>query len=162
LTEDGAKNTSQAINLGALFCQVGRPADALAAVAVVGSVSEYGGMQVEIVKLDAFVQLNDTQQIKKSLEYMQGHRADAPAEYIRALILTNQVDLAAQSLIAWVKDPKTRDMALGQVQDFAPHPLPAREQEYETQWRALINREDVQTAVRKVGRVESYRLEFIG
>jgi beta-barrel assembly-enhancing protease len=162
LTEDGAKNASQAINLGELFCEVGRPADALVAVSTAGPVSEYGGMQVESVKLDAFVQLNDTQQIKRSLEFMQAHRADAPGEYVRALILTNQVDLAAQSLIAWVKDPKTRGMALGHVQEFAPHPLPAREQDYQALWRALIDREDVQEAIRKVGRVESYRLELIG
>jgi beta-barrel assembly-enhancing protease len=118
-------------------------------------------MQVESVRLEAAVQLKDTAQIDTSLAFLKAHRADAPREYLRALILTGQADLAAQNLIERLLDPVARQDALERVQNFAPTPHASRaEQEFDAQWRALIARPDVQAAIRKIGRIESYALEL--
>jgi hypothetical protein len=160
LTEEGAKNVSQAINLGFLFCRLNRPNDALAAIVEVGPVSSLGGVEVEIVRLEAAVQLKDVSQVDKSMRFLQAHRADAPADFERALVLTGQWDLAAQDLIGQLLDPAKRQDALKTVQDYAPIPEPAWEQEFDQKWRTLIARNDVQAAIAKVGRADTYRLDL--
>ena len=159
LTENGGRNVSQAIDLGDLYCRVHRPNDALAAVAEVGSLSPFGAMLREGVRLEAAVQLNDAAQIEKSLAYMQAHRVDEPGTLEREWVLTSHTDLAAQSLIGRLLDPAQRGDALRSVQIYGPIPELEWETRFDAQWRELIARPDVQAAINKVGRIESFRLE---
>jgi tetratricopeptide (TPR) repeat protein len=161
LTEEGAKNISQAIDLGDLFCRLSRPRDALGAIADMGPLSPYGAMAIENVRHKAAFQLNDALQVAKSQEFLKMHRADAPMYYELALVRTGQMDLAAQSLIARLRDPVQRQDALKSVQDFPPAPSESVEQDDDVTWKPLIARSDVQAAIRQVGRSESYRLELV-
>jgi hypothetical protein len=161
LKEYGGQNVIQSVNLAALLCRLGRPAEALAAVAPITNATEFGDVLLSSVKLDAEVQLEDAERVGELLEILRTLRAYRPMEYIRALILTNQMDLAAQSLIEYLMNPSTRGAALAHVQDFAPYARLAREREYDEQWQALTARSDVQATIKKIGRVESYRLELI-
>jgi tetratricopeptide (TPR) repeat protein len=151
---------SQLIDLGWLYSELGRPNDALTTVGdAEGHTSAYGTMQIESVRLDAAAQLGAAKQIESSLQYLRSHRADAPDAFQEALIGLNESDQAAQLLIARLLDPDQRQAALQGIQAYSPRPEPQRSMDLDARWRAIIARPKVQAAIRKVGRVESYRLE---
>jgi hypothetical protein len=160
LVEKFSGNVDQLVDLAYLYCSLGRPTEALSTIAsVVASTSPYGAMQIEAVRLDAAYQLGDLNQVARSLKYLRAHRADAPAAYEFALVDLNQLDSAAQEFIAELRDPLERQDSLLSVQTFAPTPMAPRDQELEARRRAVIARSDVQAAIQKVGRVETYKLE---
>jgi beta-barrel assembly-enhancing protease len=158
--EDGGKNVSQAINLGELYCHLSRPKEALAAIAHIGNVSDYGAAELEGVRLDAAVQLHDESQIQKSLAILQQHHAVSPHTAEIALLRTGNADVAAGLLIKRLLDSAGRQRALSEVQDFPPAPGASNAPTEEQLWRSLVARNDVQAAIAKVGRVESYRLDM--
>ncbi len=159
LRESGGRNVSQAIDLGEMYCRLKRPNDALAAIADLGSVSPFGAMLSESVRLEAALQLNDAAQVEKSLAFMQAHAADEPGTLQREWVMTGHMDVAAQDLIVRLLDPAQRGDMLRSVQIFGPIPELEVEAHFDAQWRELIARPDVQAAINKVGRVESFRLE---
>jgi beta-barrel assembly-enhancing protease len=161
LSEEGVKNVSQSINLGALLCRLNRPREALAAMAEVGPASEYGRAEIEIVRLKAALQLKDEPQAAKSLGLLQSLRATQPEKYELGLVLAGQMDEAAQSLIVRLRDPAKRQDAFELVQDFPPLPSAEFEQDNDELWRLLIARADVQSAINRVGRAGSYHLELV-
>jgi hypothetical protein len=109
LPEDKAGNVSQLINLANLYCKMGLPKQALAALGrMAAHPSPYGAMQMEQVRLDAAIQLEDAKEAARSLQYLREHRADDPAAYQYAATIANQLDLAAQILIARLLDPEQR------------------------------------------------------
>ncbi len=152
---------SQIINLAALYCALDRPKEALAAINLIGPsrTSAYGAMQVEAVRLQSAVQLADPDQIARSLAYLSAHRKDAPRAYLYALIVAKRLDQAAHFLIAELKDKDSRQNVLPDIQEYLPTPGTETELAIEAQWRAVIARKEVQAAIHKVGRVESYHLE---
>jgi tetratricopeptide (TPR) repeat protein len=159
LREGNDRYINQLINLGDLYGELGRPNDALTTVSgAEGHTSPFGAMQMESVRLDAAVQLGDPKQIESSLQYLRAHRADAPSAFQKALIDMNESDQAAQVLIERLLDTDQRQAALEAVQDYALAPGPQRSMDLDARWRAIIARPKVQAAIRKVGRVESYRL----
>jgi tetratricopeptide (TPR) repeat protein len=160
LAENHGGNVSQLINLGYLYCRLGRPRDALEAVGrVVGKMSPNGMMQMEGVRLDAASQLGDPSQVASSLQYLEIHRADAPESYWDALVLVNQPDHAAQFLIERLRDGDQRAAALLSIQDFASGPRTRREIAFDTRRNSVLARKDVQAAIRQVGRIESFHIE---
>jgi tetratricopeptide (TPR) repeat protein len=160
LMEKDSGNVDQLINLGDLYCSLGRPHDALLAIGnLVARVSPYGAMQIEAVRVDAAYQLGDFKQVERSLQYLRIHRPDAPGAYEDALITVNQLDRAAYELITELMDTDQRQDALLSAQAFEPTPGTPRDMELAARRRAVITRPDVQAAIRKVGRVESYQLE---
>jgi hypothetical protein len=116
-------------------------------------------MQVETVRADAAYQLGDSKQVERSIQYLSIHRADASGAYVDALITVNQSERAARELVADLNNPAERQDALLSVQDFAPAPGTPRDAELEARHRMVVARPEVQAAIRKVGRVESYTLE---
>jgi hypothetical protein len=161
LSEEGAKNVSQSISLGALLCRLNRPEEALEAIADVGPVSEYGNAEIEVIRLQAALQLKDEPQAAKSMDYLQSMRATQPEKYELGLVLAGQMDRAAQSLTARLRDPAKRQDALELVQDFPPLPSAKFEQDTDEMWRLLVARADVQSTIDKVGRAGSYHLELV-
>jgi tetratricopeptide (TPR) repeat protein len=160
LPENGGGNVSQLIDLGALYCALGRPKEALSAIgSVLTATSPYGASAMEMVRLDASVQMTDSKGAESSLRFLRIHRADSPSDYEYALMLMNQPDRAAEELIAQLRDADDRQNALRFVQTYAPVTGTARELDLDARRRAVIARADVQAAIRKVGRVEAYRLE---
>jgi beta-barrel assembly-enhancing protease len=160
LPEKYGGNVDQVINLAVLYCELGRPKDCLSAIGkLTAKTSAFGDMHLEDVRLDAAIQMGDSKQVDRSLNYMRAHRTDAPYSYEDALLTANRVDRAAAELIRELLDKYERQEALLHVQVFAPTPDTLRNLDLEARWRAMIDRPDVQSAIRKVGRVESYRLE---
>jgi len=160
LSEEYSGNVSQLINLGSLYCALGRPKEALTAIdSVLAATSAYGASAMEMVRLDAAVQMGDSKQVRHSLRFLRTHRADSSSDYEYALIVTNQLDRAAGQLKAQLLDQDERQHALLSVQTYAPATGTARELELDARQRIVIARRDVQAVIQRVGRVETYRLE---
>jgi beta-barrel assembly-enhancing protease len=152
---------NQLINLGFLYCALARPKDALTVIGPIGPTrtSAYGAMQVETIRLQAAVELGDRTQLSRSMQYLSAHHADAPRGYLYALIVAKQLDQAARFLITQLEDKESRQSFLPDIQEYLPTPGSETELAIEKQWRSVIARKEVQAAIHKVGRVESYRLE---
>jgi hypothetical protein len=119
-------------------------------------------MQEAAVRLDAAVQLGDTEQADKWLAFIKEHRMDAPRTYEVALLLTSDLESAAKWLIERLEDKDLRSAALLSVQEYAVPLRTPRQAELERRRRALIARSDVQAEIQKVGRVESFKIEAPG
>ena len=154
-------DVTQILNLANLYCALDRPQEALAIIGplVPSRTSAYGAMQVEAIKLQAAVELADHEQTSRSLAYLRAHRADAPRAYLYALIVAKQWDQAARFLISMLDDGELRQSILADIQGYPATPDSPTELEIEAQWRSVIARKEVQAAIQKVGRVESYHLE---
>ena len=160
LLEKHGGNVDQLIDLGDLYCSLGRPREALSAIAgVTAATSPYGAMHIENVRLNAASQLGDVKQVARSLQYLRVHRTDAPGMYEDALVTVNQADRAAHELIAELTNPVERQDALLSIQNFAPALSTPRDKDMDARRRSVIARSDVQAEIWKVGRVESYPLE---
>ena len=159
LFEDHSGNVSQRIDLGELDCELGRPKEALAAIGdIVAPASPFGSMQIEKVRLEAAVQLGDAAQVKRSLGYLRAHRRDSSETYEQALIAADDLDRAARVLTDRLADADERQDALASVQDYAPEPEGPVAATLDARLRTVIAREDVQNAIKRVGRVERYDL----
>ncbi|GAB3380348.1 hypothetical protein GCM10027432_06620 [Lysobacter fragariae] len=156
-TEMGGMNVSQALNLGDLYCKLGRGADALAAVASVGeNMSGYGRMVLASVQHRAALLQHDAAAADKALAYLREHHDDSSSILLTELIYAERWDEAAGVLNQWLASPKERGDALYWLQDFRPsgHPLPAdRERAGQS---VLLARDDVKAALSRVGRVQRY------
>lgn len=154
-------DVAQILNLASLYCALDRPKEALAVIGplVPSRTSAYGAMQVEAIKLQAAVELGDHDQLSRSLAYLRAHRAEAPRAYLYALIVAKQSDQAARFLIAMLDDKELRQSIVADIQEYLPTPGSPTELQIEAQWRSMIARKEVQAAIQKVGRVESYHLE---
>jgi hypothetical protein len=153
-------DAGQPLDLASLYCDLGRPKDALSALGQIAQdPNAFGEMQVELVKLDAATQVGDSKQVTRSLRYLAEHRNDSPSTYQAALVLVNQLDKAAELLVTRLHDPGDRLDALESIQTYVEPPETPRRMELDTRWQAVIGRPEVRSAIDKVGRVESYHLE---
>jgi beta-barrel assembly-enhancing protease len=156
-------NVSQVINLGELYCALGRPEEGLNSLTRLGAdISPYGLMQEGAVRLDAAVQLGNTDQAAKWFAFLRDHRADAPRTYQYGLLMMDEFDTAAKWLIEQLEDRDQRSATLLSIQDYAVPPLTPRETEMHKRRRDLRARPDVQAEIQKVGRIQRYNLEAIG
>jgi beta-barrel assembly-enhancing protease len=158
--EHDRDNVGAAISLAEVQCDLARPADARSVLAqITAGLSPYGQMRVEGVQLDIATQEEDAAQVERSLSYLRAHRGDAPLSYLSALVVANQLDHAAEELRRQLLDPNTRQDALGNVQTYEPEQATPRDLEMRRRWQSVLARPDVQHAIARVGRVESYDFE---
>jgi hypothetical protein len=158
--EHDRDNVGAAIDLAQVECDLARPAEARSVLDQLASgLSPYGAMQLEGVRVDFATQEGDAAQVKRSLSFLRAHRSDAAMTYLSALIVANQLGGAAQELRRQLADPETRQEALGVVQSYALEPATPRDLEMRARWQSVRARQDVQKAIEKVGRAESYDLE---
>jgi hypothetical protein len=160
LLQDGGKNTSQNLALADLYCSLGRGQEALAAAraAEEGGVNPWGRMVLEKERAVASDILGDASGRETALSYLRLHEKDGPAALQDALQRTGDLDGAARVLAARLADPLERIDALYALQNYTrgPHSL------WGGKWAArrneLLARPDVQEAVSRVGRIETYDL----
>jgi tetratricopeptide (TPR) repeat protein len=159
--ENGNQNVSQAINVGSFYCDLGRPDEALAAVASLtdDDVSPYGAMQLHGVRHCAALRKKDAESARKELEYLAAHKDDDQRTYEISLVDEGRLDAAAQLLIARLQDPKQRSDALLEVQNYARTPGTPIQMEWRARWQELLARSDVRGTIDKVGRIEKYAFE---
>lgn len=154
--EMGMDNVSQRLNLGNWYRALQQPDKALAAVDFTTELSPFGENVRQWVRFLAYRQLDDAPQADRARRQLQAMEAVSRENWIEALLEDNQLDLAAERLIARLKSPYARSEALLVLQQrSAPPSLPGdviRDQ----RWLALTQRRDVQAALKQVGRSERY------
>ena len=156
LTEAGQINVSQALNLGQFYCSLGRPDDALAAIATVGEMSGYGRMVQASVEQCAALQKGDQERATRALDYIRTHRKDSQIQLLGALLEAGHLDDAAITLIEVLSSPFDRAEVLEWLQDYRrPESLPGDVQA-RARREALLARADVQGAVARFGRIDQY------
>jgi tetratricopeptide (TPR) repeat protein len=159
LTERGTLNVNQALNLSSFYCNLGRPDQALAALETVGdTISGYGRMVENLVRLCAASQKHDEAGAKRSLAYLRAHRQDGQTAYLEGLVRLGREAQAAKHLIGLLESPADRSDALEWIQTYrTSEPLPGDRQARANSDK-LLAREDVRTAVERVGRIERYEV----
>jgi tetratricopeptide (TPR) repeat protein len=163
VVDKNGMNVSQVINLGDLYCDLGKPKEALGSLDRLGTdISPYGRMQEAYVRIDAAVQLRDAEQTAKWFDFIKAHRVDAPQTYEDALLLTGDVEAATKWLIERLQDPDLRSATLFNIQEYAVPRETPRQAELRKRKSALMARPEVQAEVSKVGRIEKYNLEALG
>jgi len=162
LAEAGEQNVSQALNLGAFYCSLGRPDDALRAIETLGLMSGYGRMVEYGVRHCAAVQKHENGPARKALAYLRDNREDGPLAYVEALLRAGDMDAAAAQVKELLASSKHRGETLLWMQDsLRPAPLPG-DVAARAARGALLARTDVHDAIAAVGRIAHYSLYLEG
>lgn len=150
---------SQRINLGDFYYEHDRPQEALAQVSDMteGSSSAYGLMAAEEVRACAYAQLNDRDNLAKSLDYVRAHAADGYGPARLALLCANDPDGLAAITISRLDDPLQRNATLRLWQNYRPEAYPtAFDKELARRADAFVTRADVKAAIERNGYIDTY------
>ena len=112
--ENSNDKVSQAINLGYSYNLRDRPEDALKSLEGIDwarSLSGYGRMQLQHVRLRAYLQLGNRAEAEKVFVYLRENKLDAPGTWQEAMLEWGDVDGAAAYYIARLRDPEQRNQA---------------------------------------------------
>jgi hypothetical protein len=115
-------------------------------------------MQLQHVRLNAYLQLGDRAEAEKVFVYIRENKLDAPDTWQEAMLDWGDVDGAAAHYITRLRDPDQRAAALYAAQDFKPLPRLPREAAGIERWQALLKRPDVAAAIDEVGRREQFAI----
>jgi tetratricopeptide (TPR) repeat protein len=162
--EAGHLNVSQAINLGDMYYALGRPKDALNAIADIAErdVSGYGALAADGVRICAAVQLHDDKLVQARLAATASHARDGAQPYASALLCVNDLDTLAKFYIDLLADKTLRIEALVQLQKFSlGEPRTAIETVIDNRRAQLLARPDMQAAIEKVGRSMTWALSML-
>ncbi len=154
--ESGAMNVSQSINLADLYTDMGEPDKAENAILEVGRMSPYGLMQINYMRLQIAIERKEAENIAKYMKYLRKHRKDDIATWQRALLKHGDLDDAAALLVKRLEKPEWRNQALVDMQHYAEVEQTPIMKVMSQRWRAVTSRPEVQVALEKVGRVESF------
>lgn len=159
IKESSERNVSQALNLGNLLASLNRPDEAQAVVADVGTMSDYGRMQLEKLQHLAAIGKADMIEAEKHLDYLREHRADSPSTFQDALLDAGLLDEATRYLIESLQNESSRTDALLSVQDYAPVARAPRIETRHARLQEIVAHPEIQSAVKKVGRIEYVTLD---
>lgn len=149
--EDGQDNVSQVLTLAHHLVSAGQPREALEVAASAGRMSPFGRMVQASVQHRAALALGDQEAADAALGYLRDNREQGESVYAEALLDRGQDDAAAAALVANLENPVERGDTLYSVQRFRDSASlePARD----ARWRAMLEREDVQAAINRHGRL---------
>ena len=157
LGEDGQPNVSQILNLAQSYCSMAQPQKAREALARLGDgLSPYGQMVKASSEHRIAVQTQDRDASRKALHYLRENRSLSQSLYLWALLETNQLEQAAELMKGLLASPADRSEALSWAQESLEAPQQAGDIIPEANFKAVLARPDVQSAIAAVGHVESY------
>ena len=156
--EHGDVNVSQVLNLGAYYADLQRPKEALDIVSELGPMNSYGRMQLEMTQLMAAIEQGDEGNAATHLAFMREHRADAIGTWQNALLMSGDLDGAADLLIERLKNDKWRGAALADVQEYSGPESTPMGAERQLRLKSILARPQVIRAIDKVGRIERFNL----
>jgi hypothetical protein len=159
-TEHGKTNVSQVLNLAELYADLERPSDALQLLELLKdtTTSIYGGAVAEGVRHTVAVQTQNSVEMRRSMEYLAAHQADAPRIYSHALFEENRYDEVANAIVHNLADPKNRAQALAELQEFSVMPQTRLTASQADRYKALQSRSDIKAAVTQYGRIERFNI----
>jgi tetratricopeptide (TPR) repeat protein len=157
---------SQAINLGFFYNEMGRPEDALKAVAgleVGRDMSEYGSTQYQFVRFQAYQQSGKEREAGEIVAWMREHQDDSKETAQDTLLEAGDTEGAAALLLSRLQDAEERATALASIQSYAQTPRTEYQQKLDAIKETLFARADVAAAIAQYGRRETfpiYSLEY--
>lgn len=157
--ENGGMNVSHAINLGALYNRIDRPADALDAVLEIdeANVSPFGLMQAAQVRACAYAALGRQADLKATRTWILARAADDPAAVANVAGCVDDQDAAAADIISRIEDPEQRAEALAGLQDYIGPPNPTASDARLMAFGEVIKaRPDVRAAIDAAGHVRAW------
>ena len=111
----------------------------------------------ESARACAYAQLNDQANLATPLQYLREHAKDGSQLFEVALLCAHDSDAVAKEIVARLVDPDTRQSKLAEIQDYLPEPGQSPwDKDTTARWLVVRGRPDVQAAIAKVGRIESY------
>jgi hypothetical protein len=113
-------------------------------------------MQLQDVRLRAYLQLGNRAQAEEVFAYMRENKNDAPDTWQDAMLDWGDVDGAAAQYIERLRDPDDRPAALYSAQTFNELPHLPQEIAERKRWQALLSRADIAAAINEVGRREKH------
>jgi tetratricopeptide (TPR) repeat protein len=163
LEEDGGANVSQAINMASLYATLGKPEEALAALAGIEQASPYGWMEYHSTRLYALIATPDDPRARESLAYVREHRKDARSTHVEAMIRIGALDEASAAFREQLQDPEERRSALLSAQGYQVRAFSPLGETWRAQTQAFLQRPEIVAAIAAVGRVTSvplHQLQF--
>lgn len=159
MTDPQGDTVSQNLNLANLYVALDRPLKAREVMQGVGdNMSAYGASTQALIELRAALQLKDAAAAQRARERLLANRALTPDHYREGLLVDHRMDEAAASLLEQLADPMERGTALFDLQDVRRAPVLPADAELHASWEELKQRADVQAAVNRVGRIDTYPL----
>jgi tetratricopeptide (TPR) repeat protein len=162
LSENGTANVSQIINLGGLLIDAGHPAEALSDLQVFDQprpATAYGLAWVHSERACADQQLGRTAEVATEIAFLDAHPADNPEARLKAHLCANDLDGAAATIIAELRDPRARVRALIELSEFDPTPnLTPGAAARAAHFALVAARPDVKAAVAEAGQTQRIHL----
>lgn len=156
LNEHGQPNVSQALNLGMLYCHLGRPGDARRVIGTLGPLSPYGQMVERSVRHCIAVLEGDAAGARAQVAEIYDHRSDGEGVVLDVLMRSGDESGAAAELIRQLGTSGSRDEAISYVQEFRMAPVLPGTRAARVTRAAVLQRADVQAAIADVGRVGTH------
>ncbi|WP_300533701.1 hypothetical protein [Sphingosinicella sp.] len=164
ISERGELNVSQALNLGHLQLELGKPAEALETVSVFDdgkrTMSPYGEMVLRLVRGCALLALGRAEVAKPDLAYAASHEKDHPSAAMTLPLCAGDMDAAAAVLIRRLDSPDQHVGALLQFSDYDPPPVGPPFKGLYARLPELKARADVQAAIARAGGVRRFHLQY--
>lgn len=157
--DHGKPNVGQAINLAVLQVALERPREALASVEELGDLSDYGRMEVELVRHGAALQLGDRAEAARALAYLRARAETGAGALLSALLDQGELAEASKLLVARLQDPLLRNDTLANLQIFRGLPETPQEVRLHARRSALLARPEVRAALDAAGRIIEWSLE---
>jgi len=152
---------SQKINLGDLLNRLGRPQDALNELQSLdlNAASPYGTIEANEVRSCAYAQLGDHAQAGTILASMLAQGDLDPQAVRDTQLCVGDEDGLARHIVEQLNNPATRVAELALDQHYLPHQQPTGlDRDMEARLNRVLARPEVQTAIHRVGFIESYPL----
>lgn len=163
IEESGRLNVSQALNLGYLQVNLGRPADTLATVAVFDKdkrgMSPYGEMVLRLVRGCARLALGQADAARADHAYVVSHENNHPAVSMYLSLCAGDMAAAAAAAIRRLDNPDQRIDALLDFSDYDPPPVGQPFTGIDARIPELKARPDVQAAIVRAGGTARFRLQ---
>lgn len=164
-SESGAPNVSQLINLALAQNRLGRPADALATLAVrnlsTKDASPYGIMLYRQARACALHLSGRGAEAAADIAYIKSHEKDAPAAVTSLYLCLGDMENAAASASRRLDDPEQRPDLLLELSDYELAPPPMPTDRIAQNLRALKTRPDVQAAIKRAGGTRRFNVAEI-
>jgi tetratricopeptide (TPR) repeat protein len=161
ITENGAPNVSQTINLAGLLVDEGHPAEALDALRVFDQrpASPYGVAWVHAERACADQQLGRDADVATEMAFLDAHSGDNPGARMKAHLCANQLDGAAAAMIAELRDPccSLRAVVILSEFDSTPNMTPYAAARA-ARFALVAARPDVRAAVAEAGQTQRIHL----
>jgi tetratricopeptide (TPR) repeat protein len=150
------------IDLAGLYSALDRADEAIATLAKLtqadAPLSPFGRMAVQSVLHEAALVKGDKTLARQALDKLRRNRNDAVWLLFQQLLRAGELDEAATLLVELLEQKSTRSRALAEMQEYLPVPLPPGDIIVERARERLLQRNEVRTAILKVGRLERFEI----